>query len=156
MIKKYWFVAIIIVTIGIIGRFKECPNKDLSRWIGRYEFNYTFPHYNEEMYYVRAYELLIFQKEEEYYAYITADGWQIMTQLFAKVEGNGGHIYIQHKEILNQLYETPEFQEVEDNILFELIDIEGEIQTVWHPKGEIILHIDDIEKNKDTYFIMQE
>ena len=84
-----------MLAVGVCGCKKDEDSvrqdieEDLSIWAGTYTYGATFSHTIEaEFNNFIGYTVAVYEENGEYYANITANGWQICSESLAHVVGN--------------------------------------------------------------------
>ena len=119
------FYVIIIISL-LFNACQSAGNKEMNNldsWIGKYTFDEYFPP-NQYI----SYEIVIYKENFDYFAELSADGFQTLTRIKAKIEGD--------KETIDLIF----FMYLPDNIieqyspgdiLLSLKNVNQEILTFW-------------------------
>lgn len=139
-VKDY---AIVVAPMGDVG--EPIPDylyekgeenqylRSLSSWSGVYNYAETFPHAQAEgLNYFIGYKIYIYEKQGEYFAEVSSNGWQIESKSLAYVTGDETSIDLVFMETMpdDSLYGTCERYE-KDDVLLSLSWQNGTLETNW-------------------------
>ena len=106
---------------------------NLYSWSGVYNYSETFPHAQaEDLNYFIGYKIYIYEKQGEYFAEVSSNGWQIESKSLAYVTGDETSIDLVFMETMpdDSLYGTCERYE-KDDVLLSLSWQNGTLETNW-------------------------
>ncbi len=128
-----WCGILGVLLVVVIGSVRLFQLNKLDDWVGEYNYVAVFPREDKELpNYIISYNIKIYEKDNEYYAMISNDGWFTQTRTLAYVIGNRHTIEIRFVETLpeDSLYGSVERYESEE-ILLKLTQNDMELQTDW-------------------------
>ena len=140
-LKTVFLFVFSIVLLGFAGQTAFSSSNPKS-WAGSYDFyEFTPPHANW------VYDVRVYEEGGYYYADVNIDGFQTMTRLKAKVQGNSKSIDLVFDSYLpNNMFELYK----KGDILFTLKKEGNMILTYW---GKLEAMLSDNQKSGKVYFI---